>query len=69
MDMRIPRLKLKILLESDPLKSRILVLYGDWEYFRGRSAPAQRERAADAAVASAKSLEQKVEAQGKQDRP
>ena len=32
MDMRIPPLKIKILLESNPLKSRILVQYGDWSY-------------------------------------
>ena len=30
MDMGIPPLEIKILLESNPLKSRILVQYGDW---------------------------------------
>ena len=32
MDMRIPPLRLNSMLESNPLKSRIYVQYGDWPY-------------------------------------
>ena len=32
MGMRIPLFEIKIMLESNPLKSIMLVLYGDWPY-------------------------------------
>ena len=40
--MRIPPLKIKLMLESNPLKSRILGTIGDWPYLR--DAPAMRSR-------------------------
>ena len=37
--MRIPPLKIKIMVESNPLKSRILVQYGDWPYVEAPGRP------------------------------